>query len=260
MSVARSHRFARAGATAVTAATFILAGAAVAQAHVQVIPDQTAAGSERTKLTFRVPTESETASTVGLSVALPTDTPFAEVLAQPLPGWSITVKEGNLPKPVVVDGTTFTKAPILVTWTAAKGQGVPPNEFQEFSLAAGPIPTDAKEMSFPAIQTYSDGSVVKWNQPQPAGADEPEHPVPHFAVTAALPNDDDAAPATAATAAAGTAGSTGTEAAAVKPASSTAVTDASDATARGLGIGGLVVGVLGLGFGAIAWRRAGSRS
>jgi uncharacterized protein YcnI len=241
MSIRRST-LARPVGVVMIAAVLTLATGAAAQAHVQVIPDQTAAGSEITKLTFRVPTESEKASTVSVAISLPTDTPLAEVLAEPIAGWSVTVKEGQLPKPVDLDGTTLTEAPSTVTWTAARGQGVPPGGFQEFALSAGPIPDDAKVLSFPTVQTYSDGSVVTWNQPQPAGADEPEFPLPSFDVTAAQPED------------AGTSSSV-TAAAPVAKAS-----DSTDSLARGLGIGGLVVGVLGLAFAVVTWRKAGSRA
>jgi uncharacterized protein YcnI len=232
-------------AVLITTAVVVVAGATAASAHVVVTPSDTAAGTEVTKLTFRVPTESATAGTSKVRIDLPTATPFAEVLAEPVPGWKVSVTQGNLPEPVVVDGTTFTRAPVSVTWTAAsRAADIPPNEFQEFSLSAGPIP-DTGTLSFPATQTYSDGSVVKWNEPQPAGADEPEHPVPSFTVTAAQPDDDADAAATTTTAA--------------KTATPLTSDSGHDATAIGLGVAGLVAGLLGLLLGALAWRRAGAR-
>jgi hypothetical protein len=39
-------------------------------------------------ITFRVPTESETASTVGLKVQLPPDQPLASLSVKPHPGWT----------------------------------------------------------------------------------------------------------------------------------------------------------------------------
>jgi uncharacterized protein YcnI len=240
----------RTGALVLAAGTLVLVSGAAAQAHVQVIPDQTAAGSESTKLTFRVPTESEKASTTKVSISLPTDTPLAEVLAEPIAGWTVTVKEAKLPKPVDLDGTTLTEAPSTVTFTAAKGHGVPPGGFQEFVLSAGPIPDDAKVLSFPTVQTYSDGSVVKWNQPQAAGADEPENPLPSFTVTAAEPEEGAAAEATPAPAAT-TAASEATGALA-EPADSSD----SDGVGRSLGAAGLVAGLLGLALGGLAWRKA----
>ena len=37
----------------------------------------------------------------------------------------------------------------------------------------------------PATQTYSDGTIVKWDQPTPPGGAEPEHPAPEIALTGA---------------------------------------------------------------------------
>jgi len=237
---------ARTGATVLAVAAFTVATGVAAQAHVRVIPES-AAGGSFTKLTFRVPNESDTASTTKLVVNLPTDTPLIYVSAQQLDGWTAKITKAKLPKPVEVEGATVTEAASTVTWTASKGSEVGPGEFQEFALSGGPLPTTAKTLSFPAEQTYSDGTVVKWNEPQPEGAEEPEHPVPSFALSASLPEgaDADAAPAV------------DTSAAAASPAST--VSD-SDGTARAFGIGGLVAGLLGLAFGVLAWRKAGSRA
>ena len=69
--------------------------AAPASAHVTVSsPDATAGGFG--KVVFRVPTESETASTTKLGVTLPEDTPFAFVSAQPKPGWKVDIKKAKL--------------------------------------------------------------------------------------------------------------------------------------------------------------------
>lgn len=158
--------------------------ATAASAHVSVHPDTTAAGAESAEVVFRVPTESASASTVTLALTLPSTTPFALVLVRPVPGWSSSIVEAKLPKPVVVDGTTFTKAPHVVTWTAAPGSGIKPNGYQDFAIEAGPLP-DSGDVTFTATQTYSDGSVVHWNEIQQPGAGEPDHPAPTFAITPA---------------------------------------------------------------------------
>jgi uncharacterized protein YcnI len=243
----------RAGAGVLAAAAIVLAGGAAAQAHVQVIADETAAGTEITKITFRVPTESDTANTTKVQVSLPADTPFAEVLAEPLPGWSATVTEGKLPKPVDLEGTTLTKAPLTVTWTADKGQGIKPGEFQEFAVSAGPIP-DAEELSFPVTQSYSDGTSVTWDQPQAPGAEEPENPLPSFTVTAAEPEDSastDPAPASSASPAAAASGT-------VALPKATDGASSSDPLARWLGAAGLLAGLAGLGAGIYGRRTSGS--
>src|SRR3954447_11111701 len=143
----------------------LLAIAPAASAHVSVSsPDATPGGFG--KLVFRVPTESATASTVKFTVTLPTDIPFANVSAKTLPGWSIATTEVKLDKPITDDdGFNLTKAVSTVTWTAEKGQGVAPGEFIEFELSVGPFPKGTTPITLPAVQTYSDGKVVKWNEP-----------------------------------------------------------------------------------------------
>ena len=56
---------------------------------------------------------------------------------------------------------------------------------------------DAKSISLPATQTYSDGTVVKWDQPTPPGGAEPENPVPEIALTGSKAAGDDGMATTA---------------------------------------------------------------
>lgn len=164
------------------AAVLLLAGPA--SAHVLVSSPDAAPGADGT-LVFQVPTESATASTVGLQVTLPAATPFAEVSAQTHPGWTVRLTRVKLDRPIRSDDETFTSAVRAVTWTAARGQGVRPGQFDTFELAVGPFP-DARELSFPTRQTYSDGKVVEWVQSQQSGQDEPEHPAPQLALGGAV--------------------------------------------------------------------------
>jgi hypothetical protein len=48
---------------------------------------------------------------------------------------------------------------------------------------------DAPTISLPATQTYSDGTVVKWDQPTPPGGAEPEYPAPEIPLTGATAGD-----------------------------------------------------------------------
>jgi uncharacterized protein YcnI len=174
----------RTGLVLVGAIGAVMMSAALASAHVVVTPSSTTPGTEA-EMTFRVPSESATASTVALTVTLPTDHPLAEVQVKPLPGWKITVVDAKLATPVVDEGTTITTAPHTVTWTAVdKEAWIPPEQFQDFAISAGPLPGSGA-VTFAAQQTYSDGSVVNWDQPTVAGQDEPEHPAPSFRVTPA---------------------------------------------------------------------------
>lgn len=195
-SPARRRRTRRALGALLGAAALTLGAATAASAHVHVTPTSTAAGSS-SLLTFRVPTESDTASTTGLTVDLPSATPFTSVSVQAMPGWTAKVEQGALPKPVTVDGAELTQAPLHVTWTADTDAAVPPGEFQQFTISVSPLPAEGTRVVLPAHQTYSDGTVVDWTDVAAAGAAEPEHPAPELTTTAQTAADDDAAaPAT----------------------------------------------------------------
>jgi uncharacterized protein YcnI len=175
--------------SATTAAVVIGAGAA--SAHVTVAAPQAAAGDVG-EITFTVPTESDTASTVGLSVKLPTATPLASVSVKPVPGWTATTTAMHLDTPVTTDdGDKVSDVVSQITWTAAAGQGIAPGQYQTFSVSAGPLPK-APSLSFPTIQTYSDGTQVAWIDPTVEGQPEPAHPAPTLRLTAS-----DAQPAAA---------------------------------------------------------------
>lgn len=166
-------------------ATALLLGttAGIAAAHVTVNPDETEAGSWA-KLTFRVPNESDTASTVAISVALPTDHPFPTVSVMPVPGWTVATTTATLDPPVTEGRFTLDEVTDSVTWTADDGAGIGPGEFLEFAISVGPVPAVAS-LVLPATQTYSDGTVVAWDQVAANGAAEPDHPAPVLTITEA---------------------------------------------------------------------------
>jgi uncharacterized protein YcnI len=252
------------GAALASAATsaLLLAPASGASAHVRVLPDSTTAGGFA-QLTFRVPTESDTASTVGVRVALPTDTPLTSVRTKPVPGWTATVERGTLPTPVDVGGTTITEAPTAVVWTAQPGGEVGPGQYQEFSISVGPLPAAGTEVVLPAVQTMSDGEEVSWSQAPLADGSEPELPAPTLVTTAATDGGDHhgaaAAPAEdgEATTDEVATGDTSADAATT----SAATSDGDDAGARWLGGAGLALGAAALVTAAVRRRPAtGSRA
>jgi periplasmic copper chaperone A len=256
-SVMPSTRWRVAGVGILTVGTLGFTAVA-AEAHVSAHADSTAAGSF-SQITLRVPNESESAGTVKLEVQLPTDTPFPFVSAKPIPGWKISVVEAKLPKPVEEEGTTITKAARTVTWTAEKGTQVGPGEYQEFSISAGPLP-DPKEITLPAVQTYSNGEVVEWNQPTPASGEEPEHPAPTIEVVAATGGDAHGAEASpSAAASTSTAPSPAASSAPADNAPAAASASGSDTTARALAGLALLVGIVAGAVGALGLRRAARR-
>ena len=70
-----------------------------------------------------------------------------------------------------------------VTWTAAPSVGISPDQFALFNVSVT-LPNQPS-VTLPATQTYSDGTVVRWDQPPLANGDEPEHPAPELNLTGA---------------------------------------------------------------------------
>jgi uncharacterized protein YcnI len=171
------------GVVLLAALTLLVVGGGVASAHVSVSSADATPGGYG-KVTFRVPNESDAASTVGLRIQLPTDTPLTSVRAQPVPGWTVVLTQSQLPEPVQVDGDEVDQAVSVVEYRADAGGGIAPGQFQEFALSAGPFP-DADSVTFNVVQSYSDGSEVAWIEPTVDGQPEPEHPAPVLSLSSA---------------------------------------------------------------------------
>ncbi len=182
--VGRRRRVTLAAFAVAASTALVVAQAEPADAHVTVSSPDAAPGGFG-KLVFRVPSESDTAMTTAVKVTLPAETPFAFVSTKPVPGWTVTTTEAKLAKPIKAEGFTLTKAVSTVTWTAAKGQGLRPGEFDEFEVSVGPFPEQPGTLAMPAVQSYSDGTKVAWDQPTVKGGAEPEHPAPTLELTAA---------------------------------------------------------------------------
>ncbi|MFJ9630181.1 YcnI family protein [Streptomyces sp. NPDC091280] len=229
----------RAGTVAALATAGVLAAAGVASAHVTVHPESYAKGATDGVITFRVPNEEDKASTTKVQVYLPTDHPVLGVLVTPQSGWTAKVTTSKLKTPVKTDDGTITDAVSEITWTGGKiGAG----QYEDFNIAFGQLPDDTDQLTFKTLQTYSDGDVVRWIEEAAPGDDEPENPAPVLKLTAKGAEDGDQTPAASAS----------TAATATKTTSASSAGSDSDSTARGLGIAGLVVGVLGLAAGAFA--------
>ncbi|MEV6924276.1 YcnI family protein [Dactylosporangium sp. NPDC051485] len=223
----------RAGVAAAAAITAALAFPAVASAHVTVNPN-TAVQGGYTKVTFRVPTERDDASTTKLEVAIPTDKPIASVSLKPVQGWTAVTESSKLTTPLKTgDGGEITEAVSKITWTADANSGIKPHQFQEFDVSLGPLP-QTDQIVFKALQTYSNGEIVRWIDEPSAGA-EAEHPAPVLKLTKKA---DTTAASAGPTATAEASGS------------------GSDGTAIGLGIAGLVLGLAGLVVGVLAYRQS----
>ena len=243
-----------AGILAATAGLFLL-GTGVASGHVVVsAPGATQGGYS--VLTFRVPTESDTASTVGVKVQLPTDEPLASVSVQPKDGWTYTVTKSTLATPITTDDGQVTEAISEIDWTATGG-GIAPGEFDQFLVSVGPLP-DVPTMTFKAIQHYSDNTDVAWIEEPAAGSTaEPEHRAPTLTLAAAAADDSTTGTSTTGTSTTAAPASSGVsvDSAAVTTTDPDAASKGSVTVAIVIGVIGVVVGAIGVGLALAARRR-----
>ncbi len=213
------------------AVALVAAGAfpAAAQAHIQVTPSTVAPG-DAAQFTVLVPGERDS-ETVKVELQMPSGLlPFSY---EDPAGWKrelVKASNGSVER---------------VVWTGR----APSDGFTEFAFLAG-TPDTPGELQFKALQTYADGTVVRW-----IGAPDSENPAAVVKVDAGAPQQNaggegagDAAPAATATATA------------VDPIA-TEVTltgkddgGSSDTLAIILGAAGLVLGLIAL---IVALRRKG---
>ena len=159
----------------------VLAGPA--WAHVTIDPDEAPQGGFAT-VRFRVPNERDDAATTSLEVEFPTDTPIPSARIQPVAGWTATVETAPAPGGAAggEDGAEEPAEMVTrITWT---GGSIQPGQFEEFPVSMGPLPDDADQLLFPAIQTYDSGEVVRWIEETPPSGEEPESPAPVLTLTA----------------------------------------------------------------------------
>ncbi|MCW2701036.1 MAG: nuclear export factor [Blastococcus sp.] len=179
--------------TVLTAGIAVLAtSVGVAAAHVSVSSQDASPGGFG-KVTFRVPNESDTASTVAIRIQIPQEAAMASLSTEPLPGWTVTRTTADLSQPVESGGREITSYVSVVEFQAADGGGIGPGEFQEFALSGGPFP-DVGQVVFPVVQSYSDGTEAAWIEPTVDGQPEPELPAPTLDLAA---DGTASAPATA---------------------------------------------------------------
>lgn len=188
---------------AAAGAALLVLVAAPGWAHVTVDPG-TATQGGYTALSLRVPTESDSASTTKVQVFLPQDHPLASVSVRPHPGWQAKVVTRKLDTPLTTDDGQVTEGVYSITWTPNSPQdALKPGQYDDFDISVGPLP-DASTLSFKTLQTYSDGTVVRWIDPPAAsGQPEPEHPAPTLTL---LPASDAGADTGTATSDSGSSG------------------------------------------------------
>lgn len=217
----------KAGITVVAVIAMLIP--AVAQAHVTLQPSEVPVGGFA-RLDVRVPNERDDAATTKVEVQMPDGFIFASY--EPVPGWTAEVKTEKLDEPVEAEGGSYATQVKTITWTAdSDGDGIQPGQFQDFGLSAG-IPEQYEPgatMTFPAIQTYDNGEVVRW-----IGEPDSEEPASQVAVTEPAADHQG--------------GAEEEDAEDV----STSAEDADDGAPTWLAVLGVVLGALGLAVGGVA--------
>jgi uncharacterized protein YcnI len=178
----------RAAVAGIAVATMVIAGSGAAWAHVIVQPRSLPKGATDVIFSFSTPNETTNGANVtGLEIDFPTDHPLLSAYAQTKAGWNAAVVTAKLAKPITTDDGTITEAVSKITWTATAG-GIPPSQFDLFTISAGQLPSNTASLEFKAIQSYSDGSTVSWIEDTVKGAPAPDHPAPVLKLTGKTKN------------------------------------------------------------------------
>ncbi len=153
--------------TVVCAALAALVLVPLAAGHAELNPDESPAGGFA-KFVLHVENEEAAASTVKVVVRFPESVATATFARTP--GWARTVTWLLLDQPVTdSEGIEIAERIVTVTWKTSTVKQ-PPEEV-EFGFSFEVPNEPGATISFPTVQTYSDGTVVRWIGPP--GSDEP---------------------------------------------------------------------------------------
>ncbi|MFY1620703.1 DUF1775 domain-containing protein [Micromonospora sp. WMMD736] len=145
--------------TALTAAGLLLWPTAAAQAaDVTTTPTQARQG-DAVRLEFSVPEERAGTATKQVEIRLPADAPVAEVYPMSVDGWAPKIDSKTLDKPLAgIHSSGVSTVTTAVTWVRVGAGATGP---AKLALSMGPLP-QAERLTFEVVQTYADGTVVRW--------------------------------------------------------------------------------------------------
>ncbi|MET8041003.1 DUF1775 domain-containing protein [Micromonospora sp. NPDC005215] len=144
--------------TALTAAGLLLWPSAAQAADVTTTPTQARQG-DAVRLEFTVPEERAGTKTNQIEVRLPVDAPIAEVYPMSVNGWAPRISSRTLDKPVAgIHSSGVSTVTTAVTWVRVGESDSGP---ARLALSMGPMP-QAERLTFEVVQTYADGTVVRW--------------------------------------------------------------------------------------------------
>ncbi|MEV0430782.1 DUF1775 domain-containing protein [Micromonospora sp. NPDC050495] len=154
---------------AVAAGTLGWPGAAsAAEVTVTTSPAQVRQG-DAIELAVVLPEERSGSRTTRIELKMPADAPIGEVYPLSVPDWAPSITTRRLDQPVAgIHAAELDQVTDAVTWIRMPGT----RGAARLSLGMGPMPATDR-LTFQVIQTYADGTVVRWADP-PGGA----HPAP----------------------------------------------------------------------------------
>ncbi|WFE39614.1 DUF1775 domain-containing protein [Micromonospora sp. WMMD998] len=125
------------------------------------------------ELSVVVPADRPGTRTTKIELTMPPDAPIGEVYPLSVPDWGPTITTRDLDQPVAgIHTSELNQVTEAVTWLRAPGAGT---GAARLPLGMGPMPaTDL--LTFTVVQTYADGTVVRWTDP--AGGAHPAPTVP----------------------------------------------------------------------------------
>ncbi|WP_107079519.1 DUF1775 domain-containing protein, partial [Micromonospora sp. MH33] len=145
------------------------AAASAAEVTLTTSPAQVHQG-DAIELAVLLPEERAGSRTSRIELRMPVDAPIGEVYPLSVPDWAPTITTRTLDRPVAgIHASELNQVTDAVTWIRMPGGSTGP---ARLSLGMGPMPATGK-LTFTVIQTYADGTVVRWTDP-PGGA----HPAP----------------------------------------------------------------------------------
>jgi uncharacterized protein YcnI len=229
-------RITRLAAVLTGTAASVLLLASPAFAHATAHSTDAKSGGTDAEITFRIPNERAPASTTKVEIHLPTDKPFAGVFAAPKAGWKVAVTSVKLTTPIVTDDGKIDTVVSTIIWTATAG-GTGPGQYDDFDIAVGQLPkTDS--VTFKVLQSYSDGTVVRWiEEKAPGSTQDPANPAPELSLAAPA----DASPSTTPTTASSAVATGTTKAAPAITTKASADSSTKALAGAGLGVGGVAL-------------------
>ncbi|MDX5457150.1 MULTISPECIES: YcnI family protein [Micromonospora] len=179
MRMTRQGRWAAALLAAVLAGAVSWPGAAnAAGVTVTTSPAQVRQG-DAIELSVLVPADRPGTRTTRIELTMPADAPIGEVYPLSVPDWAPTITTRTLDQPVPgMHAAELNQVTHAVSWLRMPGTGTGP---ARLPLGMGPMPATDR-LTFTVVQTYDDGTVVRWADPA-GGA----HPAPTVELLPPLP-------------------------------------------------------------------------